>query len=140
MSGLDTAEIIERTTYHSVNRGQQNIMDELRTRIQSFMIFFNDYCKPSRETSLALTHAEESLMFANKAVARHGVILKSNSEENAIPEPLISTEELGEKAYTLYRESCGGKSFHGEDIPEWDGVREDIKKHWIFCAVNFQAE
>lgn len=42
--------------------------------------------------------------------------------------------DLGQVAYEAYVESCGGKSIHGEDLPNWFDVAPEIREHWRAAA------
>lgn len=37
-------------------------------------------------------------------------------------------------AYEAYAAHCGGKSIHGEDLPDWDGHAPEIQAHWEAAA------
>ncbi len=39
-------------------------------------------------------------------------------------------KEIGQVAYEAYTEHCGGKSVHGEDLPDWHGQSHVIQGHW----------
>jgi hypothetical protein len=45
-------------------------------------------------------------------------------------------DELGRIAYTAYCERQGWKSFSGDQLPEWNAVRLDIKLAWIAAAMS----
>lgn len=38
------------------------------------------------------------------------------------------------RAYEAYREHCGGKSVHGEELPAWDDQAPEIREHWEAAA------
>lgn len=58
--------------HHSVNEQQAEKMEGLRALARDFAEGIARLCPESRETSLALTKAEEALMHANSSIARHG--------------------------------------------------------------------
>ena len=41
----------------------------------------------------------------------------------------------GQIAYERYCEIQGWKSYHGEDLPQWADLREDIRKAWGHAAL-----
>lgn len=43
-------------------------------------------------------------------------------------------EHFGQIAYEAYVQSCGGKSIHGEDLPDWTGQSPEIRAHWNAAA------
>ncbi len=43
-------------------------------------------------------------------------------------------DDLGQIAYEAYIKSCGGKSIHGEDLPDWAGQSPAIRAHWDAAA------
>lgn len=43
-------------------------------------------------------------------------------------------EHLGKVAYDAYCELRGWKAYDGTHLPQWEGVRQDIKDGWIAAA------
>lgn len=35
------------------------------------------------------------------------------------------------EGYQRYVEHSGGKSVHGEDLPDWDSQSDEVRQHWI---------
>ncbi len=70
-----TQETLERNmrnfTYHPPKDGQPERYEEIRDRAAGFATVLCGLCPPSRELSLALTHLEETVMWANAAIARN---------------------------------------------------------------------
>lgn len=63
---------IERTfTYHAPQGDQAGRYEAIRSRAREFAAFLATVTPESREQSLALTHLEEVVMFANAAIARN---------------------------------------------------------------------
>jgi len=58
-------------TYHAPSKSQAATYVELRDAVKSLAILFADKCPESRELSLAMTKLEESVMWANAAIARN---------------------------------------------------------------------
>ena len=59
--------------YHEFNDSQQSCSDGLRIAAESLESCIKVYCPVSREKSLAMTNLEQAVMWANKAIAIHGV-------------------------------------------------------------------
>ena len=64
-------EIEGRFTYHESDEDQQARYLFLRERAKKLAHAICKYTPPSREQRLALTKLEESIMFANAAIARN---------------------------------------------------------------------
>lgn len=64
-------DLAKRFTYHAPLEGQPKRYEEIRNsaRIYAEELVLN--CPPSRELSLALTHLEEVVFWANAAIARN---------------------------------------------------------------------
>ena len=64
------ADLEKRFTYHAPKDGQAAIYGELRTNAKNFAYKLKAVCPAGRELSLALTHLEEMVFWANAAIAR----------------------------------------------------------------------
>jgi hypothetical protein len=64
-------DIANRFTYHAP-KGSAQVEDysEIRTRAKVFAEYLNSHCPESREKSLAITHLEEAVFWANASIAR----------------------------------------------------------------------
>jgi hypothetical protein len=69
---MDWADLKKRFTYHPPKEGQAELYSELRNSAHEFAILINESAPESREKSLAMTHLEEAVMWANAAIARNG--------------------------------------------------------------------
>lgn len=69
---MDQSEIDTRFTYHAPKEGQPAKYVELRDKAKGLAELINKHCPESREKSLAVTALEESVMWANSAIARRG--------------------------------------------------------------------
>ena len=58
-------------TYHAPKEGQQERYQAIRDKALKFAYFLVASTPQSREQSLALTHLEEVVFFANAAIARN---------------------------------------------------------------------
>lgn len=65
-------DLRNRFTYHPPKDGQAKRYEEIRDYAHGFASLINNQCPESREKSLAVTHLEEAVMWANAAIARHG--------------------------------------------------------------------
>lgn len=67
-----TKEQIEHAfTYHPPKKDQIERYVEVRQRAKELAHYINESCADSREKSLAITHLEETVMWANAAIARN---------------------------------------------------------------------
>lgn len=60
----------DRAKYTDVNEEKQNRIDDIRNMFSDVYDFIETNCKPSRETSLALTKLEEAQFWAIKGITR----------------------------------------------------------------------
>jgi hypothetical protein len=67
---ISPEEITTRFTYHPPKDGQVAKYTTLRTRAKELAELIVEMCPSSRETSLALTSLEQSIMWANASIAR----------------------------------------------------------------------
>jgi hypothetical protein len=71
MPNLDDLE--NRFTYHPPHDNRDvELYQQIRNAGLQFALIIDDAAKESRELSLAITHIEEAVMWANAAIARHG--------------------------------------------------------------------
>ena len=59
-----------RAKYTDVNEEKKNRIDDVRNMFSDVYDFIETNCKPSRETSLALTKLEEAQFWAIKGITR----------------------------------------------------------------------
>lgn len=64
------ADIIKPFTYHAPREGQPLTYQQIRDWAKSFAMLLAGLCPESRERSLALTHLEEVVFWANASIAR----------------------------------------------------------------------
>ena len=67
-------DIEKRFTYHPPKDDQPRKYSEIRAVAKNFAFLIDDLCPESREKSIAMTKLEESVMWANAAIARMGSI------------------------------------------------------------------
>jgi len=63
-------ELKNRFTYHAPKGVQPAKYEDIRDTAYEFAVILANFCPESRELSLALTHLETAVMFANAAIAR----------------------------------------------------------------------
>ena len=56
--------------YHAPKDGQPEKYTALREKAKELAYLVDELCPPSREKSLAMTHLEQSVMWANASIAR----------------------------------------------------------------------
>jgi len=64
-------DIENRFTYHTPTGTKGETFEKLRAGAKILALIMNDRIPESREKSLAITKLEESIMWANAAVARY---------------------------------------------------------------------
>ena len=69
---MATPDLENRFTYHAPKAGQPEIYQGIRSIALNFARTIDQQVPDSREKSLALTHLEDAVMWANAGIARHG--------------------------------------------------------------------
>jgi hypothetical protein len=72
------ADLIKRFKYHPPTGNQPQKYDNIRKNALAFAELLDAMCPDSREKSLAITHLEEAVMWANASIAR-------NEGDNPLP-------------------------------------------------------
>ena len=67
---MDSKDLSIRFTYHSPKPGQPKKYSAIRAEALSLAELINRECPDSREKSLAITHLEEAVFWANASIAR----------------------------------------------------------------------
>lgn len=60
----------DKAKYTDVNEEQKNRIDDIRNMFSDVYDYIETNCKPSRETSLAITKLEEAQFWAVKGITR----------------------------------------------------------------------
>lgn len=69
---MDTADLDHRFAYHPPSSPEvANAHGAVRSNARHLATIINDVCPEGREKSLAITHLEEAMMWANAAIARN---------------------------------------------------------------------
>jgi len=68
---LEERDLRNRFTYHPPRDGQPERYERLRAQALQLSLSINHACPDSREKSLAITHLEQAVMWANAAIARN---------------------------------------------------------------------
>ena len=68
---MKKSEIENRFTYHSPKDDQPERYEALRKRAKGFATLIVKSTPESREQSLAITHLEQAVMWANASIARN---------------------------------------------------------------------
>jgi len=68
---MPNQDIENRFTYHAPKEGQPQKYNEIRELAKAFAELIDSLCPNSREKALAMTKLEESVMWANAAIARN---------------------------------------------------------------------
>lgn len=71
MTDSKKTQIEKCFTYHPPKAGQPEKYTALRNQAKDLALSLDALCPDSREKSLALTKLEESMMWANAAIARN---------------------------------------------------------------------
>ena len=64
-------DLEKRFTYHPPKEGQPKKYEAIRFEAKRLAYLLSNFCPHSRELSLALTHLEDAVMWANAAIARN---------------------------------------------------------------------
>jgi hypothetical protein len=64
-------DINNRFTYHAPKAGQPELYEQIREHAKRLALMLNALCPESREKSLAITHLEEAVFWANASIARN---------------------------------------------------------------------
>jgi len=67
---MKQSDLDNRFMYHPPKEGQPDIYTEIRAGAKWLAMLVNDKCPEGREKSLAVTHIEEAVFWANAAIAR----------------------------------------------------------------------
>ena len=76
---IDESELDTRFSYHPPDEWQVERYQEIREAAREFADLLTRYCPHSRELSVAMTHLDSVVMFANAAIARREA---SNDEQS----------------------------------------------------------
>lgn len=68
---MDERDLDNRFIYHPPKNDQAIRYEMLRDSARNFAEQINDKCPDSREKSLAITHLEDCVMWANASIARN---------------------------------------------------------------------
>lgn len=68
---MDFKDLTNRFTYHAPTPVQAEHYHDIRAEALKFAIVIADLCPESREKSLAITHLEQAVMWANASIARN---------------------------------------------------------------------
>ncbi|HLM89247.1 MAG TPA: hypothetical protein VK284_09495 [Streptosporangiaceae bacterium] len=68
---MDVADLANRFTYHAPKDGQAERYQWIRKEAHQLATLINELAPDSREKSLAITHLEDAVMWANAAIARN---------------------------------------------------------------------
>lgn len=68
---MDRDDLAKRFTYHKPKDGQPERYEQIRASALAFAELVDGFAPDSREKSLAITALEESVMWANAAIARN---------------------------------------------------------------------
>ena len=69
---IDSRDLDNRFTYHAPKEGQPEVYEAIRAAGRQLAELVNEKVPDGREKSLAVTHIEDAVMWANAALARHG--------------------------------------------------------------------
>jgi hypothetical protein len=68
---MDSKDLVNRFIYHAPKEGQPEKYELMRSIALSFSAVINDMVPDGREKSLAITHLEEVVFWANAGIARN---------------------------------------------------------------------
>lgn len=121
-------EIHNRFSYHPAKSDQRKREhDWVRDLHERIAMALAGNLPQGRELSLSITKLEESMYWANAALARV-------EDPNAGPE--LTPEQRAQRAYEKYGLVTGGKTFDGRDMPHWSQLGENIQAAWVAATSN----
>jgi hypothetical protein len=68
---MQQSDLDNRFTYHAPVEGQPRLYEAVRAAAKEVAEAYNEMCPEGREKSLAITHLEEAVFWANAAIARY---------------------------------------------------------------------
>lgn len=68
---MDVDDLRNRFTYRAPHGDQPSRYEIIRSHAFALALELNDLCPDSREKSLAITHLEQTVMWANASIARN---------------------------------------------------------------------
>jgi hypothetical protein len=68
---MDSKDLENRFTYHAPKGDQATRYEQIRDAGHDLAGIIDQRCPDSREKSLAITHLEQAVMWANAAIARN---------------------------------------------------------------------
>jgi hypothetical protein len=68
---MEVNDLVNRFTYHPPKDGQAERYEKIRSTALYAANLINAECPESREKSLAMTHLEDAVMWANASIARN---------------------------------------------------------------------
>lgn len=68
---MTVEDLKKRFTYHAPKGDQPKKYEQIRAAAFELSLLLNDLCPESREKSLAITHLEDAVMWANASIARN---------------------------------------------------------------------
>lgn len=68
---MDDNDLNTRFTYHAPKGNQTIRYEKIRNYGKEVATYLNNVCPDSREKSLAITHIEEAIFWANASIARN---------------------------------------------------------------------
>lgn len=68
---MDHADLKNRFTFHPASAEKAKIYEAIRAQAYEYALWLDENVPDSREKSLAITHLEDTVFWANAAVARH---------------------------------------------------------------------
>jgi hypothetical protein len=68
---MDPQDLVNRFTYYAPSQEQVDKYEALRRKALEMALLIEMLCPDSRERSLAVTHLEEMVMWANASIARN---------------------------------------------------------------------
>lgn len=83
---IERDELAIRFTYHAPTGNQPDRYEKIRAMAFAFAEELVELTPQSREQSLALTHLEETVMWANASIARREVAVPAEEPEDLEPE------------------------------------------------------
>jgi hypothetical protein len=137
-TGYDT-DLLTRFLYHPPEPEQAEVYVSVRDLGHLLALLIEDVALPSRERSLAMTHIEEAVMWANASIARRGLSASGKQGIAASLDHAITALRAA-KPYTHVLPPLAPTADWAPD-PDWDGPTQTAWAHLLgrVTALEHQA-
>lgn len=117
------SELEKRVKARPFTVAEIDAAEAIREAGLQLLIAINQNAPSGRSCALAMTAAEEAVMWGVKAISVDSFTGDADHQAQRVT--------LGQNAYRRYAMTTGGKTFDGRDMPAWDDLTPTIQQAWI---------